>query len=114
MSEATETQPAAELAARFLPLKWWQAGLLVLGAAGCFHAAYTPAKPGPLALLIVGYVVCLVQLARMRTRRQALGSVWFFLAGGALTACWGVLQHYGLPGVSLDRPVSFFGRSLGT
>jgi len=68
MSEATETQPAAELAARFLPLKWWQAGLLVLGAAGCFHAAYTPAKPGPLALLIVGYVVCLVQLARMRTR----------------------------------------------
>ena len=54
------------------PLNWRKAVLLMLGATGCFHAAYTPAQPGPLALLIVGYVVCLVQLARVRTTRLAV------------------------------------------
>lgn len=44
---------------------------LALFAVVCFHAAYTPAKSGPLALLIVGYVICLVQLARLRTTRQS-------------------------------------------
>jgi apolipoprotein N-acyltransferase len=53
------------------PLNGWQAVLLMMGAAGCFHAAYTPAQSGLLALLIVGYVGCLVQLARMRTTRLA-------------------------------------------
>lgn len=56
---------------KLLPLNWWKAALLVLIAAACFHAAYTPAHPGPLALLIIGYVVCLVQLARLRTTRLA-------------------------------------------
>lgn len=36
----------------------------------CFHAAYTPARSGWLAFAIVGYLICLVQLARLRTTRQ--------------------------------------------
>jgi hypothetical protein len=60
-----------ELTGDFQPLTWRKAGLLVLGAAACFHAAYTPVDPGPLALLIVGYVACVVQLARLRTTRQS-------------------------------------------
>jgi hypothetical protein len=36
----------------------------------CFHAAYTPAQSGLLAFAIIGYVICLVQLARLRTTRQ--------------------------------------------
>lgn len=63
--------PECKLPAGFQPLNWWKAALLVLGAAACFYAAYTPAHPGPLALLIIGYVVCLVRLARMRTTRLA-------------------------------------------
>jgi apolipoprotein N-acyltransferase len=84
MSTTTEIKPEAESTTGFQPLSWWKAGLLVLVAAGCFHAAYTPAQSGPLALLIVGYVVCLVQLARMRTTRLA-----FYM--GLLTglACFG-------------------------
>ncbi len=45
--------------------------MLALIAVGCFHAAYTPAKSGVLAIAIVGYVICLVQLARLRTARQS-------------------------------------------
>jgi len=71
MGDGIETIRVAESPAGFQPLNWWKAALLVLGAAACFHAAYTPAHPGPLALLIVGYVVCLVQLARMRATRLA-------------------------------------------
>jgi apolipoprotein N-acyltransferase len=71
MSEATVTKPEVDSTAGFQPLSWWKAVLLALGAVGCFHAAYTPANPGPLALLIVGYVVCLAQLARLRTTRLA-------------------------------------------
>lgn len=41
-----------------------------LGAIICFHLAYTPAQSGLLACAIVGYVICLVQLARLRTTRQ--------------------------------------------
>ncbi|HEX5218540.1 MAG TPA: nitrilase-related carbon-nitrogen hydrolase [Verrucomicrobiae bacterium] len=36
----------------------------------CFHAAYLPAQSGVGSLAIIGYVVCLVQLARLRTTRQ--------------------------------------------
>ena len=41
-----------------------------LGAVVCFHLAYTPAQSGLLAFAIVGYVIGLVQLARLRTTRQ--------------------------------------------
>jgi apolipoprotein N-acyltransferase len=87
------------------PLSWLKAVLLVLGAAACFHTAYTPANSGPLALLIVGYVVCLVQLARLRTTRRSfyigfltglicfgpqLGFFWRIF-GPAAIALWAVL-----------------------
>jgi apolipoprotein N-acyltransferase len=71
LSETIEEKPEAKSPVGFQPLNGSKAVLLVVGAAACFHAAYTPANPGPLALLIVGYVVCLVQLARLRTTRQS-------------------------------------------
>ncbi len=70
MSEVAETNPAANSPGSFQPLTCRQAGLLTLIAVVCFHVAYTPAQSGLLALAIVGYVVCLVQLARLRTPRQ--------------------------------------------
>jgi len=54
----------------FTPVTWRKAGLLALIAVVCFHAAYTPARSGLLAFAIIGYVICLVQLARLRTTRQ--------------------------------------------
>jgi apolipoprotein N-acyltransferase len=65
MSDATETRPG------FTPITWQRAGLLAVIAVVCFHAAYTPPQSGPLALLIIGYVACLVQLARLTTTRQS-------------------------------------------
>jgi apolipoprotein N-acyltransferase len=92
----------------FPPLGWRKAALLILGAAACFHAAYTPAHPGPLVLLIIGYVVCLVQLARLATARQSfyagLVTGWlcfgpqlvFFwsIFGPAAIALWTVLAFW--------------------
>ncbi len=54
----------------FKPLDWKRATVLALMAVACFHAAYTPARSGWLAFAIVGYLICLVQLARLRTTRQ--------------------------------------------
>ncbi len=65
MSQTIESHPG------FLPITWRKAGLLALFAVVCFHIAYTPAHSGLLALAIVGYVVCLVQLARLRTTRKS-------------------------------------------
>jgi apolipoprotein N-acyltransferase len=56
-----------------------QAGLLALMAVAAFHLAYTPAKSGLLAFAIVGYVICLIQLARLPTTRQCF---YFALATG--------------------------------
>jgi hypothetical protein len=46
---------------------------LAVAAAGaaCFNLAYFPSGPSPLRLFIVGYLVCLVQLARLKTTRQS-------------------------------------------
>jgi hypothetical protein len=108
MSEAAQTKPKTESPAAFQSLTWRKAGLLVFGAAACFHAAYTPANPGPLALFIVGYVICLVQLARLRTTRQSfyigvltgllcfgpqLGFFWRIF-GPAAIALWLVLAFW--------------------
>jgi apolipoprotein N-acyltransferase len=108
MSKALEAKPDAEPSVGFQPLTWWKAATLVFGAAACFHAAYTPAKQGPLALLIVGYVVCVVQLARLRTTRQSfyvgvltgllcfgpqLGFFWRIF-GPAAIALWLVLAFW--------------------
>ena len=64
MSETPETNPG------FTPLTWRCTGLFAVIAVVCFHLAYTPTKLGLLSLAIVGYVICLVQLARLRTTRQ--------------------------------------------
>jgi hypothetical protein len=55
----------------FHPLTRFSAVAFALGAVACFHAAYTPAHSGLLAFAVVGYVICLVQLARLRTTRQS-------------------------------------------
>jgi len=90
------------------PIGWRRALVLALVAVVCFHAAYTPAKSGLLAFGVVGYVICLVQLARLRTTRQsfytglAVGFVcfapqlecfWRIFGGGAI-ALWLVLAFW--------------------
>jgi apolipoprotein N-acyltransferase len=49
------------------PLHKGWAFLMMLGAAACFHAAYSTR----LSFFIFGYVICLVQLARLRPMRVA-------------------------------------------
>jgi hypothetical protein len=74
MNETTQVDrgetSATVLPEGFRPLNWRRALLLALVGIACFHAAYTPAKSGLLALGIIGYLVCLVQLAWLRTTRQ--------------------------------------------
>jgi apolipoprotein N-acyltransferase len=43
----------------------------IIGAAGCFHLAYAPAEFNPFRLAIIGYAICLAQLARLKTTRQS-------------------------------------------
>ena len=100
--------PECKTSAGFQPLNWWQAAWLILGAVACFHAAYTPANPGPLALFIIGYVVCLVQLARLQTTRLAFYAGW--LAGLAcfgpqLAFFWGI---FGPPAIALWAILAFW------
>ena len=74
LSEVNAAKPCSQLpvpaAATFQTLNWRWAGLLGLILVACLHAAYTPAQSGVWSLAIIGYVVCLVQLARLRTTRQ--------------------------------------------
>lgn len=49
----------------------------------CFHLAYTPAQSGLLAFAIVGYVIGLVQLARLPSARQC-----FYVAMAVGFACF--------------------------
>jgi hypothetical protein len=69
--EAKPSPQSSLPAATFQPLLHWRwAGLSALILVACFHAAYTPLPSGVWTFAIVGYVVCLVQLARLRTTRQ--------------------------------------------
>jgi len=77
MNQATETTSVTA------PITWRKAGLLALTAVACFQLAYTPAHSGLLAFAIVGYVICLVQLARLRTTRQC-----FYVALAVGFACY--------------------------
>lgn len=52
-------------------LTWPAALLFITAAAVCFHAAYLPTGFGPTRLLMIGYPICLVQLARLPTTRQS-------------------------------------------
>jgi apolipoprotein N-acyltransferase len=54
-----------------------------LGAVICFHLAYTPAQSGLLAFATVGYVISLVQLARLPSTRQC-----FYVAMAVGFACF--------------------------
>ena len=92
----------------FRPLNWRRAVLLALIGVACFHAAYTPTRSGLLAFGIVGYLICLMQLARLRTTRQcfytglavgfacAAPQLVFFwkLFGAGATALWLVLAFW--------------------
>src|SRR5436190_9363344 len=53
------------------PLSWPQALLLIAGAVGCFEVAYLPSAPFPLQLFIAGYLICLMQLARLGSMRKS-------------------------------------------
>ena len=85
----------AEPTSGFTPLTWRRAGLFALIAVVCFHLAYTPAKSGLLSLAIVGYVIGLVQLARLRTTRQCfyIGLVTGFACfAPQLSFFWGIFS----------------------
>ena len=56
----------------FTPLAWQRGLFMALGAIICFHLAYTPAQSGIWSLAILGYVLGITQLARMRTVRQSV------------------------------------------
>src|SRR5215469_12507991 len=73
------------------PLSWPAAVLLVAGAAACFQLDYSSESFAPLRLLIVGYVICLAQLARLKTTRQSFYAglaAGFICVAPQLTCFW--------------------------
>ena len=106
MSNDASVQATSErVSAGYKPITGRQAGLLAVIGVVCFHIAYTPAQSGLLAVAIVGYVICLVQLARLLTTRQCfytalavgfacfapqLECFWHIFGAGAI-ALWLVL-----------------------
>ena len=74
LNEVDEAKPDSQFpvprVVTFPPLSWRWAGLLALIAVACFHTAYTLAQSRVWSFAIIGYVICLVQLARLRTTRQ--------------------------------------------
>jgi apolipoprotein N-acyltransferase len=82
------------------PLTWPLAVLLIAGAAACFHTAYLPTSFGPLRLGIIGYVVCLTQLARLPTTRQSFYAglaAGFFCAAPQLLCFWEIFGPAAIP-----------------
>ncbi|TAK94756.1 MAG: hypothetical protein EPO07_16215 [Verrucomicrobia bacterium] len=71
MNAGIQSSSSVKSLTGFAPISWQRALWLALAAVVCFHLAYTPAQSGVLALLMVGYVAGLVQLARLRTTRQS-------------------------------------------
>lgn len=53
-----------------IPLTWSKALLFMAGAVLCFYTAYWQ-NPFGLHLAIIGYVICLTQLSRLKTTRQS-------------------------------------------
>jgi apolipoprotein N-acyltransferase len=53
------------------PLSWPVALLFIAATVACFHAAYLSTDFAPLHLAIISYVICLAQLARLKTTRQS-------------------------------------------
>jgi apolipoprotein N-acyltransferase len=106
-----------ESPAGFVTLPWWRGALFGLIAVGCFHLAYTPAQSGVWSLAIIGYVICLAQLARLRSAQKsfytALATGFICVApqldcfwkifGGAAIALWLVLALWLAAFVALVR-----------
>ena len=77
------------------PLNRRSAMLLIVGAVTCFQLAYLRTDFGPLSLFIIGYVVCLTQLSRLRTTRQSFyaGLVTGFLCVAPQLLCFWQIFH---------------------
>jgi apolipoprotein N-acyltransferase len=76
-----------------VPLTWPKAALFIAAAVGCFHLAYWPTDFRPAHVAILGYVICLTQLSRMPTIRQAYyaGLITGFLCvAPQLTCFWNI------------------------
>jgi apolipoprotein N-acyltransferase len=73
-----------------VPLTWPKAALFIAGAVGCFHLAYWPAHAHSLHFLIISYVICLTQLARLSTTRRAYyaGLITGILCVGPQLTCF--------------------------
>lgn len=84
----------------FGPLSWRSAMLLIVGAVACFQLAYLRTDLGPLSLLIIGYVVCLTQLSRLRTTRQSFYAgliTGFFCVAPQLLCFWNIFGPAAIP-----------------
>lgn len=70
-----------------VPLTWPKAVLFIIGAVACFHLAYLHNNANP---LIVVYVICLTQLSRLPTTRQAFyaGLITGFLCVAPQLTCF--------------------------
>ena len=73
------------------PLSRPATALLIIGAGACFHLAYSSETFGVMRLLIVGWVVCLAQLSRLKTTRQSFYAgllAGFICVAPQLTCFW--------------------------
>ncbi len=107
-----DTQPSG-----FVTLPWWRGAVFGLIAVGCFHLAYTPAQSGAWSLAILGYVICLAQLARLRSVRKSFYTAlviglacvapqldcFWTIFGGAAIVLWLVLALWLAAFVALVR-----------
>lgn len=73
-----------------VPLTWPKAALFIAGAVICFHTAYWPTDFWPIHLAIFGYVICVTQISRLPTTRQAFygGLITGFLCVAPQLTCF--------------------------
>lgn len=82
------------------PLSWPVAIILIIGAAACFHLAYLQTNFRPLPLCIIGYVICLTELSRLKTTRQSFYAglaAGFLCAAPQLTCFWRIFGPAAIP-----------------
>jgi apolipoprotein N-acyltransferase len=75
------------------PLGWNMALIFIAAATACFQVAYVPNSFAPLHLFILGYVICLIQLARLKTSRQSFYAglaTGFLCIAPQLTCFWNI------------------------
>jgi apolipoprotein N-acyltransferase len=81
-------------------LNWLKTLLFVAGATACFHIAYFPRNIPALPLFAAGYVVCLTQLARLKTARLSfyIGlATSLFCVGPQLECFWRIFGSAAVP-----------------